>query len=195
VIEHDPNIPHRNQGGSAMPNHQNKSKERAEELNQLIVMQGIMVRTMKYAALGEQGFMEPEAETEARARRLIELVEMLGAHVNAPGYEGEEITPERYVNDRIAAWMRMNPLPLSHTHLTTGIENMREEHPEVSSNANVYVVIGEGEKRYEYRVMVDDFEINHVQQVKLQVPEGVAEHFRQQGRRQLQRALQRELGL
>jgi hypothetical protein len=178
-----------------MPNHKTKNMERAEELNQLIVMQGIIVRTMKYAALGEQGFLEPDSDTEARARRMIELVEMLEAHVNAPGYGGEKITPERYVNDRIAHWVERNPLPLTHTHLTTGIANMVEENPEVSTNANVYVVIGEGEKRYEYRVMVDDFKINAAHQVQLQVPESVAEFFRQQGRRQTQRALQRELGL
>lgn len=160
-----------------------KSKDRAEELNRLVVEQGIVTRNWKYGA----PVNEERERIDARAARMIELVELLEAHVNAPGYEGEEITPERYVNDRIAAWMRANPLPLAQDRLI----NMLDD----SGDNGVYVRIGEDDKRYEYRFMADDCTVSGMGQLVLKVPESVAEYFRQQGRRQLQRSIRNDLGI
>lgn len=171
-----------------MPVEPIKSKDRAEELNRLIVQQGHVVRSMQYADWKPND--DEQAEINARAARMIELIELLGAHVNAPGYGGEVIRPERYINDRIAAWLKMNPLMLSQRR------NKRLVEDEAAGNLDngVAVQIGETDKGYHYMLQATDCSVVGGI-LRFFVPESVAEHFRQQGRRQLQRSLQRELGL
>jgi hypothetical protein len=182
------------------------SADRAAEFNRLLVEQGHVTRSMKY---GWEPDDDDRKAIDARSIRLLELCEMLGAHVNAPGYGGEAITPGRYVNDRIASWLRANPLPLSMER----VRSLLTEHPLYALEGGVAVTIGElGSGGYQYRVMADDFawsgarvegECSHSPahetndadcehrvvrgDMVLRVPDSVAEHFRQQGRRAIQR--------
>lgn len=165
------------------------SAERAAEMNTLIVEQGHATRSVKY---GWKPTPEEQAVINARAERLVELVELLDAHVAAPGYPlGEQVTPERYVNDRIAAWMRANPLALTnHRMLERLEENTRTGNLDASNTCGVTVQIGEDSAAYHYAVMADDFvALRGGGRVLFRVPESVAEHFRQQGRRALQSEL------
>lgn len=155
--------------------------DRAAEFNRLLVTQGHATRSMKY---GHKPGEEELREIVARTARLVELAELLG-------YEG----PEAYVNERLAAWLKMNPLPLAMEHLQAIFEE-----PLYSTDNGIYVQIGELAKNgYQYRVMRDDFAWTGAREepaedgtvvrgeMVLRIPDSVAEIFRQQGRRQLQR--------
>ncbi len=152
-----------------------KDAQRAEEFNRLLVTQANVTRNMKY---GFRPDSDEKATIEARGVRLNELAELLpGAKANA---EHAPFEPGAYVNERIASWLKANPLLLS----TRMVDDLIEG---VGPNGTVTVVIGDGAKGgYWYTCHADDLESANGQ-IRLNVPEGVAEHFRQQGRRQIQR--------
>jgi hypothetical protein len=142
------------------------SASRAEEMNRLIVKQGQATRSMKYGWVPDE---ETKARIEKDATRLVELAELLSMG-------DSDSTPEAYVNDRIAAWVRMNPLPLSMER----VRSLLTEHLLYSLEGDDFAwsgarVEGEGDNEVVRGDMV------------LRVPDSVAEHFRQQGRRALQR--------
>jgi hypothetical protein len=162
------------------------SASRAEEMNRLIVKQGQATRSMKYGWVPDE---ETKARIEKDATRLDELAELLSMG-------DSDSTPEAYVNDRIAAWVRMNPLPLSMER----VRSLLTEHLLYSLEGGVLVSIGDLKASgYQYRVMADDFAWSGARvegegdnevvrgDMVLRVPDSVAEHFRQQGRRALQR--------
>ncbi len=145
---------------------------RAEEFNRLLPMQGTATRSMRY---GWRPTDEQRAAIDERAARLNELAELICPHIG-------EANPPEYVNKRIASWMKANPLTLTTKFVADIIE-------QVGVNASVTVQIGEpGKGGYFYQCHADDL-ITQNGQVRLSVPESVAEHFRQQGRRQIQREL------
>lgn len=142
--------------------------DRAAEFNRLVVEQAIVARNAKHKIPQT----EDAARIDARATRLLELAELIN-----PTTE-----PGRYVNDRIAAWLRMNPLPLTVGALAAAAEA-------ATADQGVYVTIGElGNYGYQYRVMRNDLTTDG-RPCTIQVPDSVAEHFRQQGRRALQSEL------
>lgn len=145
------------------------SADRAAEFNRLLVEQGFVTRSMKY------GWQPDDAEREtidARATRLLELAELM---------PGITVEPGTYVNDRLAAWLRMNPLALTNQILA---EKLTTEGVHTIS-----VQVGDPRDRgYRYALVVDDVEQQYGGTV-LRVPDSVAEYFRQQGRRALQSEL------
>lgn len=152
------------------------SAERAAEFNRLLVEQGTATRSMKY---GWKPTDEEKAEIDARAVRLIELAELAGITAGQ--------TPERYVNERLASWLTMNPLVLEIARVKRIIENYEGQDVPLEE---VRVQIGDVDKGYAYRVMADDLQLSFQSAkgvIVLKVPDSVAEHFRQQGRRSLQR--------
>lgn len=152
-----------------------KSADRAAEFNRLLVIQGNVTRSMKY---GWRPDDEEREEIQQRAARLIELAELIG----------HEEAPEEYVNERIAAWMRANPLTLTNNHLAEVAEKSRHSgNPDTGITKPVHIQIGEpGKGGYFYGLLADDLR-DEPNRILLAVPESVAEHFRQQGRRQIQR--------
>lgn len=154
------------------------SADRAVEFNRLLVEQGHATRSMKY---GWQPDDTERQAIDARATRLLELAELL------PGTpKGRD--PGAYVNERIASWLRANPLALTNHRL---VERVRETEKAINSavgnTCGVSVQIGEGDSAYHYSVMADDLvAVRAGGRVVVRVPESVAEHFRQQGRRELQ---------
>lgn len=156
-----------------------KSADRAAEMNRLLVEQGHVTRSMKYTASWTPTEDEQEV-IRARAARLIELAEMLG-----------QAEPEAYVNERLAAWLKMNPLSLGKRRVKAIIDDP------ASGNIDNTVVIQVGDPTnggYHYSCLADDVS-NHGGLLRFTVPDSVAEYFRQQGRRQLQRSIRGELGL
>lgn len=140
--------------------------DRAAEFNRLVVEQGIVTRNAKHKIPQN----EDKARIDARATRLLELAELI-----APTTE-----PGRFVNDRIASWMRANPLPLTMEMLATAAA-------EATAGQHVYISIGDlSLGGYRYPVMRDDLRDGSTD---IEVPDSVAEHFRQQGRRALQSEL------
>lgn len=166
------------------------SKARAEEFNRLLVEQATVTRDMKYdPSLGKGKEFVP---IQQRAARLVELAELMDMR-----------EPEKYVNERIAAWVRMNPLPLSMGR----VRALLTERPLYSSEGGVAVSIGDlGAGGYQYRVMADDFAWSGARVVGtgdnetvlgdmvLRIPDSVAEHFRQQGYRRRSREIASTLG-
>ncbi len=160
-----------------------KDAQRAEEFNRLLVTQASVTRSMKY---GFRPDPDEKATIEARGVRLNELAELLpGAKANA---EHAPFEPGAYVNERIASWLTANPLTLSTRMVGDLIEG-------VGPNGTVTVVIGDSTKGgYWYACLADNLEeVNG--QIQLKVPDSVAEHFRQQGRRQIQREFADLMGL
>lgn len=168
-----------------------KNIDRAAEMNRLIVEQGHATRSI---AAGWEPTDEEQAVIRERGARLVELVELLGAHLNAPGMGHDPITAEHYVNERIAAWLRMNPLGLTNQHLVEKVEPTRNLPSGADNTCGVSIQIGEGDRAFYYAVMHSDLMVT-TGRVTFQVPEDVAEHFRQQGRRKAQREMQHALGL
>lgn len=147
-----------------------KPADRAAEYQRLVVEQGHVTRSMQFS---EWKPTEEEQQVIARrAARLIELAELLG-------YE----EPERQVNESIAAWCRMNPLALSKRRVLRLIEEAGNVDGQVS------IQIGDiGHKTkggYFYQVLASDASLRNGV-LHFTVPESVAEHFRQQGRREIQ---------
>ncbi len=173
--------------------------DRAAELNRLIVEQATAAQRMSY------GWQPTDSEQQALNRsavRMHELVELLDIHASEPD------NPGKYLNDRIAAWLKANPLPLSMQRVLDLINPPAS----YSLEGGVSVIVGDLQLGgYMYRVMADDFAWSgarlegqcthdpahdrsdaacHHQVVRgdmvLRVPDSVAEYFRQQGRRALQ---------
>lgn len=162
------------------------SADRAAEFNRLIVEQGHVTRSMKY---GWEPDDEQKAVIDARAIRLLELAELL------PGVS-KDVEAGHYVNERIASWLRANPLALTNHRL---IELVRETtktlNESVGNTCGVSVQIGEGDQAYHYAVMADDLvAVRSGGRVIFRVPESVAEHFRQQGYRKRSREIASALG-
>lgn len=177
--------------------------DRAVELNRLIADQGRAAQRMQY---GWKPTDEEQAELNRKAERMHELAELLDA---AKLYG--DIPIGKYLNDRVATWLKSNPLPLSMQRVLDLINPPAS----YSLEGGVSVVIGEtGDGGYMYRCMADDFAWSgarlegqcahepthdrndaacHHQVVRgdmvLRVPDSVAEYFRQQGRRALQSEL------
>ena len=186
---------------------------RAEEFNRLLVEQGLATRSTKY---GIEFTDEQRAVVEARGVRLLELAELMEPKGWVDGaYVVRE--PGAYVNERIAAWLKANPLALSMQRVLDLITP-----PALYSlSGGVNVIIGKlGDGGYIYRVMADDFgwsgariegtcshDLRHEDNdadcshqvvfgdMVLRVPDSVAEHFRQAGRRQVQREVADVLAL
>jgi hypothetical protein len=166
------------------------TQQRHAEFNRLLVEQATVTRDMKYdSSLGKGKDWGPIQE---RAARLVELAELL-----------RFTEPEKYVNERIAAWIRMNPLPLSMER----IRAILTEHPLYSLAGGVAVSIGDLKAGgYQYRVMADDFAWSGARVIGtgdneqvmgdmvLRIPDSVAEHFRQQGYRKRSREIANTLG-
>lgn len=184
--------------------------ERAQEMNHLLVQQATLTRAMKHGYV-----LSPDenAANLSRAERLGELVELLGAHKYEMMPGGGVHSPGSYINERIRQWLNANPLPLSMGRVLDIITPPAL----YTLEGGVSVVVGDLQKGgYMYRVMEDDFAWSGARvegvcshqpphapakdggdaecddqvvrgDMVLRVPEGVAEHFRQQGRRQLQR--------
>lgn len=146
-----------------------KIKARAEEYEELIVKQGHVVRSMQFSEWKPTDY---EQQTiDARAARMIELAEMLGSDA-----------AEREVNDRIAAWLRANPLALGKRR----VKRIIEDPASGNLDGTVEIQIGEPTNSgYFYQVLASDC-TNRAGSLRFTVPESVAEYFRQQGRRQLQ---------
>jgi hypothetical protein len=150
------------------------SADFAAEFNRLLVTQGHVTRSMHH---GWKPSDEQQAEINDRATRLLELAQLLG-----------QDNPGKFVNDRIAAWMKMNPEALTSEQVRDLIESFRQPNADTGVTTGVFIQIGDpGNGGYHYRVMRDDLTYNG--QVVFQVPDSVAEHFRQQGRRALQAEL------
>lgn len=157
------------------------SADRAVEFNELLVEQATTARSMKY---GWKPDLADQQWIDVRATRLLELAELLPSVTEEPG---------RYVNDRIAAWLRANPLPLDPAHIAESVEHYATTECPLEG---VRVQIGPVDSGYGYRAMRDDFQLSFVGGVGvvvIQVPDSVAEHFRQQGRRALQSELRNAL--
>lgn len=152
------------------------SKTRTEEFNRLLVQQATVTQSMKYDPSVGKGKDWPVIQQ--RAARLVELAELMGY-----------ADPEAYVNERIAAWLRMNPLALTNQMLLERVqETTKTYNPDTGNVCGVTVQIGEGDHAYGYAVMADDLAaVRGGGRVIFRVPESVAEFFRQQGRRQLKR--------
>lgn len=149
------------------------SADRAAEFNRLLVEQATVTRSMKYGWKPDE---EQRAAIDARATRLLELAQLIHA----------DAEPGRYVNDRIAAWLRMNPLPLEPAVIVDAVEHYADG---TCPLEGVRVQIGPVDGGYGYRAMRDDFQLSFTGGVGVavvNVPDSVAEHFRQQGRRALQ---------
>lgn len=147
-----------------------KQQERAEEYHRLIVEQGNVVRSIQFSEWKPNDV--EQKKIDARAKRMIELAEMLG-------YE----EPEREINDRIASWLRANPLALGKRRVKRLIED-----PALGNLDNgVSIQIGslESKQGYYYQVLAADCVIRQGS-LHFSVPESVAEYFRQQGRREIQ---------
>ncbi|HMM95343.1 hypothetical protein [Phycicoccus sp.] len=153
--------------------------KRGEEFNRLLAEQGFVTRSMKY---GYRPDDEAKAAIDARAARLVELAELFG-----PAILGD-LTPERYVNDRIATWVTANPLALTTQRVQELIEGPPRP-PHVSASVRtVRAKIGTpGSGGYLYQFTADDVAITDGGAFELVIPDSVAEHFRQQGRREIQR--------
>ena len=155
------------------------SQAQAAEYNQLIVEQGFVTRSMQYGArIGRPVEMTDEQEETIRARavRMVELATIAGYYDD----------PEAEVNRRIASWLQHNKLALTTQGVTSLIESKQQ--PDTGVLSGVVVSVGDIRNGgYYYTVMADDLSWPH--QLEIELPEGVAEHFRQQGRRALQSEL------
>lgn len=151
--------------------------KRGEEFNRLLSEQGFVTRSMKY---GYRPDDEARKTIEDRAARLVELAELFG-----PAMLGD-LTPEQYVNDRIATWVTANPLALTTQRVQELIEGPPRP-PHVSASVRtVRAKIGTpGKGGYLYQFAADDITVDSA--LELAIPDAVAEHFRQQGRREIQR--------
>jgi hypothetical protein len=152
------------------------SQKQSAEYNELIVQQGNLARSMKYAATIGKPLDLTDEQEEAQRGRAVRLVEL----ATIAGYYDD---PEAEVNRRIAAWMQYNQLSLT----TQGVAQLIEskQRPDCGIHSGVVVSIGDVRSGgYYYTVMADDLTWPH--QLEIKIPESVAEHFRQQGRRALQ---------
>ena len=151
------------------------SADFAAEFNHLLVTQATATRSMHH---GWKPTESEQTEINDRATRLLELAQLLG-----------QDNPGAYVNERIAAWVRANPEALTNQRLVEKVrETEKTMNEQVGNVCGVSVQIGEGDRAYHYAVMVDDLAaVRGGGRVIFRVPESVAEHFRQQGRRALQR--------
>jgi hypothetical protein len=146
-----------------------KTKNRAEEFNWLIVAQGHVTRSMQF---GDYRPTDVEQrEIHERATRMIELAEMLGFK-----------DAEREVNDRIASWLRANPLALGKRR----VKRIIEDPASGDLDNGVTIQIGDAAAGgYFYQVLAADC-ANRNGILHFTVPDSIAEHFRQQGRREVQ---------
>jgi hypothetical protein len=158
---------------------------RAEEFNRLLIEQGFATRSMK---TGWRPDEEQRGVLDTRAARLIELAELMGPRI--ADAQHQPFSAEAYVNERIAAWLRANPLGLTNRQLAERLAS-----DESQGLVSVYIGMGvERKNGYAYTLLYDDLrQQNGLWQ--LHVPDSVAEFFRQQGRRQVQREIADVLAL
>lgn len=150
-----------------------KQQERSEEYTRLIVEHGNITRNLQFT-----GWKPTDEEREIiniRYKRLVELAEMLG-------YD----KPADAVNEQLVKWLKMNPLALTKRRVKQLIEGSPSN---VDGQVSIQIGdLGYGSGRpggYYYQVLASDCEIT-TGVLRFTVPESVAEHFRQQGRREIQ---------
>lgn len=144
-----------------------------DEFHTLIAAQGQLERLRRQ---GLRGFEKPEDEAP-RLERLDELSALLSGpdHLSSPD-------PKLWsVQTHLDRWLDRNPLSLTSDVL---VGRLRK----VQSPTSVTVLIGGTTNGYRYPAKARDLEYVGGF-LQLAIPESVAEHFRQQGRRQLQSEL------
>lgn len=151
---------------------------RLAEYNALIEIEGYQRRTQRFSS----GTVETdEAAANARHRRLGELVELLSADDH-----------QLDVEESVEGWIRRHPLAMTGVGMKRVIDSSSGQGNGVS--AGIQVGDPENGGRY-YPLHEGQFAVAHGGTLLLTLPDAIAEEFRQQGRRALQRELRRVIGL
>lgn len=145
--------------------------QRLAEYNALIEIEGYQRRTQRF----QSGTVETnQAAAATRLRRLDELVSLLAN-------DGHPLDIEQSVEN----WIERHPLTLTGAMMKQVIDKTSGQ----GNGVSVQIQVGSDSNGRRYPLTADQFTPSNYGQGVLMItlPDSVAEEFRQQGRRQLQR--------
>lgn len=146
--------------------------ERAAEFNTLVTEQAIIVRARR------GGYPEPDVPRCIEANRMARLYD-LAEVINA-----DPDTSVRYdVEEAIDRWIDRNPLALNNVDISRVMDKVPGDR-----RVGLEVIVGDRDKGSQHYVAVQS-DLTYGNRLILTIPDSIAEAFRQQGRRQVQREM------